>query len=27
VYQTGADTLLAGPLDTGLPPNQIAFSR
>lgn len=25
VYRTGADTLLAGPLNTGLPPNQIAF--
>ena len=25
VYRTGVDTLLAGPLDTGLPPNQIAF--
>lgn len=25
VYRTGADTLIAGPLDTGLPPNQVAF--
>jgi len=25
VYRVGADTLIAGPLDTGLPPNQIAF--
>jgi hypothetical protein len=25
VYRAGADTLIAGPLDTGLPPNQIAF--
>lgn len=25
VFRTGADTLLAGPLDTGLPPSQIAF--
>ena len=25
VYRAGADTLLAGPLNTGLPPNQIAF--
>ena len=27
VYQTGADTLLAGPINTGLPPSQIAFPR
>ncbi len=25
VYRTGADTLLAGPLPTGLPPSQVAF--
>jgi hypothetical protein len=25
VFRTGVDTLLAGPLDTGLPPSQIAF--
>ena len=25
VYQAGTDALIAGPLDTGLPPNQIAF--
>jgi hypothetical protein len=25
IYRTGADTLLAGPLGAGLPPNQIAF--
>ena len=25
VFRAGADTLLAGPLDTGLPPSQIAF--
>ena len=25
IFRTGADTLLAGPLDTGLPPSQIAF--
>jgi hypothetical protein len=25
VYRAGADTLIAGPLDTGLPPNQITF--
>jgi len=25
VFRAGADTLIAGPLDTGLPPNQIAF--
>ncbi len=25
VFSAGADALLAGPLDTGLPPNQIAF--
>jgi hypothetical protein len=25
VYRAGADTLLAGPLDVGLPPSQIAF--
>lgn len=25
VYRVGADTLLAGPLNTGLPPNQVAF--
>jgi len=27
VYQAGSDALLAGPLDTGLPPNQIAFDQ
>jgi len=25
VYRVGADTLIAGPLNTGLPPNQVAF--
>jgi DNA-binding beta-propeller fold protein YncE len=25
VFRTGVDTLIAGPLDTGLPPSQIAF--
>ena len=25
IYRAGADTLLAGPIGTGLPPNQIAF--
>ncbi len=27
VFSAGADTLIAGPLDTGLPPNQIAFDQ
>jgi DNA-binding beta-propeller fold protein YncE len=27
VYRAGTDALIAGPLDTGLPPNQIAFDQ